>query len=169
MNEKIDMQKKEKKAKGDELVFPLMALAFAIYYLSTIMGLSWEAQINGVLIGSVLIFLIAIFLVKTALELWRGEINLKFEKFVFKEGIQLTRIWFMLLGVAYVIVIPWAGFTLTTFGFLLASMLLLGVRSPIKLLAVSVALSASGYFFFIHLLDTRLPPGPIERLIGWLF
>ncbi|MDF1592521.1 MAG: hypothetical protein P1P89_13470 [Desulfobacterales bacterium] len=169
MNEKSDTPEKEKKAKGDELVFPLMALAFAIYYLYTIMDLSWEAQINGVLIGSILIFLVFIFLFKTALDRWQGKISLKFKNFVFKSGARFTRVWFLLLAVAYVIVIPWGGFTLTTFSYLVAAMLLLGVRSPVRLFTISLALSISGYFFFITLLETRFPSGPVERMIEWLF
>jgi len=169
MNENADIPKKEKKAKGDDLVFPLMALAFAIYYLYTIVDLSWEAKINGVLVGSILIILIAVFLFKTALDRWRGKISLKLKTFVFTSGSQMTRVWFLLLAVAYVIVIPWAGFTLTTFGYLAAAMLLLGVRSPVRLFTISLALSVSGYLFFITLLETRLPLGPVERLIEWLF
>jgi len=169
MNEKPDIPKKEKKAKGDELIFPLMALAFAIYYLYTIVDLSWEAKINGVLVGSILIFLIAVFLFKTALERWRGKISLKLKTFVFNSSAHLTRVWFLLLAIAYVIMIPWVGFTLTTFGYLVAAMLLLGVRSPVRLFAVSLALSVFGYLFFITLLKTRLPSGPVERLIEWWF
>jgi hypothetical protein len=169
MNEKVDIQKTEKQARGDELVLPFIALAFAIYYIYTIIDLSWEAKVNGILVGSVLIFLIFIFLCRIALDRWQGKISLKFKTFVFKSGIQVTRVWFLLLAVAYVIAIPWGGFTLTTFGYLVAAMLLLGVRSPVRLLGVSLALSVSGYLFFITLLDTRFPSGPVERLIAWLF
>ena len=169
MNKKSDIPEEEKKAKGDELVFPLMALAFAVYYLYTLMGLSWEAQINGILVGSILIFLIAVFLLMTVLDRRRGKISFKFKTFVFKSSSQMTRVWFLLLAVAYVIVIPWTGFTLTTFGFLVAAMLLLGVRSPVRLFTISLAMSVCGYLFFITLLKTRLPSGPVERLVEWLF
>jgi len=162
MNKKSDIPEEEKKAKGDELVFPLMALAFAVYYLYTLMGLSWEAQINGILVGSILIFLIAVFLLMTVLDRRRGKISFKFKTFVFKSSSQMTRVWFLLLAVAYVIVIPWTGFTLTTFG-------LLGVRSPVRLFTISLAMSVCGYLFFITLLKTRLPSGPVERLVEWLF
>lgn len=168
MDEKMDTPKKEKKARGDELVFPLMALAFAFYYLYTIVDLSWEAKINGVLVGSILIFLIAVFLIRTAMDRWQGKISLKLKIFVFKSRPQWTRVWFLLLAVAYVVAIPWGGFTLTTFGYLVAAMLLLGVRSPLRLFGLSLVLSVSGYLFFITLLDTRFPAGPVERLIEWL-
>lgn len=168
MEERSDSLKNHKKAKGDELVFPLMALAFAIYYLYTIMDLSWEAQINGVLIGSTLILLIIIFLIKTAVAVLRGEADLKFKTLITHRSAQFKRFGLLFLAVLYVIVIPWAGFTLTTFAFLLTAMILLGVRSPLRLLTISLVLAITGYYFFISLLDTRFPPGPIERLIEWL-
>ena len=168
MKEKSDFARKPKIARGHELVFPVMALVFAIYYLSTIMDLTWEAQINGVLIGSILILLVLFFLAKVAWEVFRGVAVLSFDVLTQPGRIQLTRIGVLLLGIAYVIVIQWAGFTLTTFGFLIAAMLLLGVRSPFRLILISLIFSSAGYYFFIELLETRLPPGPIERLIDWL-
>jgi len=168
MEEKPDFTRKQKIARGHELIFPVMALIFAIYYLSTIMDLTWEAQINGVLIGSVLILLVFFFLAKVALEVFRGVAVLNFDVLTKPGRIQLTRIGILLLGIAYVIVIQWAGFTLTTFGFLIAAMLLLGVRSPVRLIFIPLVFSSAGYYFFIKLLETRLPPGPLERLIDWL-
>jgi len=168
MKEKSDSLKKEKKAKGDELVLPIIALAFAFYYIYTIIDLSWEAKVNGMLVGSILIFLIAIFLFRILLERWRGNISLKLKDFTFRGRMQYTRLGFLLLAIAYVVVIPWGGFTLTTFGYLVSAMLLLGVRSPGRLFGVALGLAGAGYFFFIILLETRFPPGPVERLIGWL-
>jgi hypothetical protein len=163
------MKNKKKKAKGDELVFPLIALAFTIYYLSTIWNLAWEAQINGVLIGGILIVLILIFLVKIAVEYFKGDASLRLEKLVSLDKLQVKRIGLLLLAVAYVFFIQWTGLTLTTFLLLIAIMVLLGVRSPLLILGISIVLSALGYLFFIVLLDTRFPPGPIERLIERLF
>ncbi len=67
MEEKKDSEQKQLTRKGDDLVFPIMALLFAFYYLYTIKDLAWEAQINGFLISSILIILVLIFLVKTTL------------------------------------------------------------------------------------------------------
>ncbi len=169
MKETAGSEQKQPTMKGDELVLPIMALLFAIYYFYTIKDLSWEAQINGVLIGSVLIILVLVFLVKTGLEAVRGEASLR-SKDLFKiNRIQLVKAGLLALAVAYVLVIPYAGYTLTTFTFLIAAMLVLGVYSPVKLVGISLLLSLTGYYFFIELLDTRFAPGPFENFIHWLF
>ncbi len=165
MNNKTDSIQKQKKAKGDDLVFPIIALCFAIYYISTIIDLSWEAQINGFLIGTALIALVILFLIKTGIEVKRGEASLKFEALAASRRVQWSRFGILLLTIAYAWVIEWAGFTLTTFGFLIGGMIILGVRSRVKLIGISLILSLTGYFFFITLLDTRFPPGPFERLV----
>jgi hypothetical protein len=169
MQENIDTEQKQLKPKGDELVLPIVALLFAFYYLYTIKDLAWEAQINGVLIGSVLIGLILIFLIRTGLEVRRQEASLKFND-LFRWGrVQAGRLGLFGLAVAYVLVIPYAGYTLTTLVFLAMAMFVLGVRSPAKLLAIPLVLSLTGYYLFIALLDTRFPPGPVEKLIETLF
>jgi hypothetical protein len=169
MKETTDSEQKQLPGKGDDLVFPIMALLFAIYYFYTIMDLSWEAQINGFLIGSFLIILVLIFLVRTALEVIRGQSSLRSASLFKFNRIQMIKIGLLCLAVAYVLVIPWTGYTLTTFTFLIAAMLVLGVASPAKLIGVSLALSLTGYYFFIELLDTRFAPGPFENFIQWLF
>ncbi len=81
----------------------------------------------------------------------------------------MVKLGLLALGVAYVLVIPWLGYTLTTFAFLIAAMLILGVFSPSRLIGISLVLSLTGYYFFIVLLDTRFAPGPFEKFIQWLF
>ena len=158
-----------KKASGDEMIFPLIALAFAVYYIFTIWDLTWEAQINGMLMGAVLIVLICFFGVKTAVDLFNGKISLKFQEFGNLGILQREKIGMLVSAVLYVFFIQWLGFTLTTFLFLIATMALLGVRSLMALFGISLALSGLGYIFFIVLLDTRFPAGPFERLMEVLF
>jgi hypothetical protein len=64
---------------------------------------------------------------------------------------------------------PWLGFTLTVMLFLLSSMWLLGVRGVKPLVIIPLAAGSVGYVFFIVALDTRLPKGPVEWLLQWLF
>ena len=168
MDKNTESKQKQLKRRGDELVFPIMALVFAIYYFYTIMDLSWEAQINGFLIGSILIILVFLFLIRTGLEVIRGNASLQFSDLFTFGRAQMARVGLFSLAVAYVLVIPWAGYTLTTFTFLIMAMFILGVRSPIKLLIIALVLSLTGYYFFISLLDTRFSPGPFENLINWL-
>lgn len=169
MEEKSAQNNKHKKAMGDELIFPIMALAFAVYYLFTIWDLAWEAQINGMLIGTILIGLILAFLVKTAVQWFKGKISLRCEEFLSFGSLQRRKIGILLLAVSYVFFMQWLGFTLTTVLFLIASMVALGVRSRPMLLGISLTLSLLGYIFFVVLLDTRFPSGPFERLMERLF
>lgn len=169
MEEATGSEQKQLARRGDDLVFPIMALLFALYYLYTIKGLSWEAQVNGLMISSILIFLIIVYLVRTGLEVIRGQANLRSKGLFAVNRMQLVKLGLLGLGVAYVLVIPWAGYTLTTFAFLIAAMLLLGVSSVRKLVGISLVISLAGYYFFIVLLDTRFAPGPFEKLMHWLF
>jgi hypothetical protein len=169
MEEKIDTERKQLKPKGDELVLPVMALLFAFYYLYTIKDLAWEAQINGLLIGTNLIVLVLIFLARTGLEVLRKQASLNFKE-LFRWGpFQAARLGLFGLAVGYVLVIPYAGYTLTTLVFMATAMFVLGVRSPVKILGISLILSFTGYYLFIALLDTRFPPGPVEKLIETVF
>jgi hypothetical protein len=121
------------------------------------------------LIGIILIGLILTFLVKTAVQWSQGKISLRCEEFIALGSLQRRKIGVLLLAASYVFFMQWLGFTLTTFLFLIISMVALGVRSRPMLLGISFTLSVLGYIFFVVLLDTRFPSGPFERLIERLF
>jgi hypothetical protein len=154
---------------GGDLVLPILALLYGGYYLYSILGLPFEAQVNGVFIIAVLFLLIAILLARTARDWARGAVTLGLDRLLQPVPLLPRRISFLLLTLASLLAIPWLGFTLTTFLFMLSSMLALGNRSWRMLLAVAGATAAGGYVFFIAILDARFPHGPLERLLGWLF
>ncbi len=169
MEKDTEAQHKRPNRRGDELVLPTLSLLFALYYLYTIKDLAWEAKINGLLIASVLILLVLIFIIKIGIEVSRHQSSLWFGDLFVWGRAQAGRIGLFGLAVLYVLVIPYAGYTLTTCVFLFLAMFVLGVRSPVKLIGVSLVLSLTGYYLFIALLETRFPPGPIEKLFGMLF
>ncbi|MEK9692167.1 MAG: tripartite tricarboxylate transporter TctB family protein, partial [Rhodospirillaceae bacterium] len=70
------------------------------------------------------------------------------------------------LTLGYILVIPYAGFTLTTFAFLTAGMLTLsnGKKAGF-ILFLSALLSIGGYLLFIAAFKTRFPMGPIESAL----
>jgi hypothetical protein len=153
---------------GGDLVLPILAVLYGIYYLYSIVGLPFEAQINGFLIIATLFVLVAILLVRTVRDLARGVASLGLDSLLEPVSLLPRRISFLLLTLASLMVIQWLGFTLTTFLFMLSSMLVLGNRSWRALLAVAGVTSAGGYVFFIAILDARFPHGPVEHLLGWL-
>ena len=51
----------ERKSIGSELIIPVAALLFTIYYFYTIIDAPWTAQVAAFIVGSILIVLIMFF------------------------------------------------------------------------------------------------------------
>ncbi len=154
---------------GGELIIPLMAFLFALYYWVTIWDLTWEAQVNGLLIGGVLFALTTIFFIRTLLRFRRDEVTLGLGSLLYPLRLQAVRLGLIVLSSMYIFAIQWLGFTLTTFFFSFGSLYLLGVRSWSKLLGIPLLLAVSGYGLFILALNARFPLGPVENALSGLF
>ena len=154
---------------GGDLIVPLAGLVFTVYYFSTIWDLVWEAQINGLLIGTVLIALVVLFLLRTARELARGRATLGLGPLAGPLSMQLQRAALLGLSILFIPLMSWLGFTLATALFLFCGLYAMGVRDRARLIGLPVGLSLTGYLLFIVALDTRFPYGPVEHLLGRLF
>ena len=155
---------------GGELIIPVMALAFTLYYFSSIIDSPWTAQVNAFLVGSILIVLVLAFFAVCVRELRQGRATLGASDLIEPRRLIGKRLGFIGLTLGYLLVIGWLGFTLTTFLFLAGSMLLLGGgRRPALCLGLSAAMAGIGYAAFIALFETRLPEGPIETLLAAVF
>ena len=160
----------QKRPMGGELIIPLLALGFTLYYFSTIIDSPWTAQVAAFFVGTILIGLVLLFLVKTVVSVARGQADLGAGVLIAPTSLLPTRLALLAITAAYLLLIDWGGFTLTTFAFLLAAMLLLdGVRRPRLCLGLAAGLSAVAYGVFILLFETRLPRGPIENALAALF
>lgn len=160
---------KKKRSVGAELIIPLMAAGYALYYIYTILDYPTEAQINGLFLGTMLCTLVAVLLVRVTLQWRRGEVDFGMERVLAPASMIPTRLAFMTLTIAFIGVIQWLGFTLTTFLYILGSLLVLKVRSRKALILMPLLSAAGGYLFFIVALETRFPKGPIEHLLAWMF
>ena len=154
---------------GPDLIIPVIAVCFTLYYFTTVWDLSWEAQSDGLAIGWTLLLLIAILLVKIAGQVRRGEATLSLAPLLHPVNVQAQRLALVAAIVVFILVLPYFGFTLATGLFMVAAMLILGVRELFLLLSVSLAVAGGGYVLFIAFLDTRFPRGPIEHLLRSLF
>lgn len=154
-----------REATGADWVIPILAVAFTTYYLISIEDLVWEAKIAAVFVSVVLYGLIAIFALKTLLGLRHGRLRIDFTP-LWENG-PLFRIRALLFGLAVLSVaaLPWAGFTLSTFGFLFAAFLWLERMSLRMALITAGALALSGYVLFIAILRTPFPLGPFELAV----
>lgn len=159
-------EKTEKKHLGGDLVIPVAALAFTLYYFSTIIDSPWTAQVSAVFIGAILIVLILIFIIKSVVSLRQGEADLGMDSLLNPRSFILKRLALLGLTLGFIVLVDYGGFTLTTFAFLTLAMLLLsGGRNKRFILILSAGLALGGYLLFILAFDTRFPDGPFEQLM----
>ena len=156
----------EKKQIGGEIVIPVAALIFTLYYFSTIIESPWTAQVSAFFVGAILIALIAIFLVKSAIAWKAGEVGFGMDSLVAPRSFIPKRLALFALTLGYIVFVEWGGFTITTFVFLSLAMLLLsGGRRRRLILGLAAGLAIGGYLLFILAFDTRFPDGPFEQLM----
>jgi hypothetical protein len=159
----------EKKHLGGDLVIPVAALAFTLYYFSTIIDSPWTAQVSAFFIGAILILLIAILVIKSAWLVKRGEADLRLDSLLAPRSFIPKRLALLALTIGFIILVEWGGFTLTIFAFMsLAMLLLTGGRNKRFIFTLCAALALGGYLLFILAFDTRFPYGPFEELMDWL-
>ncbi|HKJ52993.1 MAG TPA: tripartite tricarboxylate transporter TctB family protein [Gammaproteobacteria bacterium] len=153
-----------------EFIIPAMALGFTIYYMTTITGVPWISQASAIVVGSLLTLSILAFVVRSVLRIRRGEETLELRDswhiLLGRVPVSGRRIGLLALAIGYVWVIDRLGFTLTTFVFVFAAIVLLSSLANWKrALAVSVSSAVVGYVVFVYFFNTRFPSGPIE---DWL-
>ena len=157
-----------KVATGADWIIPGLGVAFATYYLYSINDLAWEAKVSGVFCAVVLFLLIGIFALRTVLGLLRGTHYVEWRSLWETRQLAIIRGMLFALTVASVAIIPWAGFTTSTFLFLFFSFLWLQ-RMSVKNSAITAgALALGGYLLFILILRTAFPTGPFEALVSSL-
>lgn len=162
-------QERTKKPVGADLILPVCAAAYAIYYVWSVHEFPMEAQLSGLILAGMLLLLVGLYFIRVALGLSAGRYGLGVGSFFGPSNSLRGRAIFFVLMLVTLVVIPWLGFTLTTFAFLLLSFLALGVRPVSRALTVAGIGALTGWFFFILLLGTRFPEGPFERSVQAVF
>ncbi len=148
---------------GGELVIPAMAIAFTLYYFSTIWNSPWTAQVSAFLVGGILLLVCGIFLLRCVLWFVRGEGTLGFSNVVNMDDIRTGRIGLIAATIGFCVFIERLGFTLSTFLFLLVGMTVLAKGRRFGLIVMLSALIALvGWAVFILAFDTRFPRGWFE-------
>jgi hypothetical protein len=169
MTEPTTSQLQEKRPVGGEMIIPVVSIVFTSYYFTTIIGSPWTAQVSAFFVGTILVVLSVVFVVKAAALVRRGEADFGVRGVFNDVDIETGRHWLLLLTVAYILVVEWGGFTITTFAFLMAAMLVLNKgRRPAFIALLAAVFALGGYALFIFAFDVRFPIGPFERLMKWL-
>lgn len=151
---------------GADLVIPVLALGFAAYFFYDIAALGWEAKANGVLIGVALLLLIALQLGRMALQLARGEGDLRADPLWWPPDVTRKRLGMVALSAGFIAALPWLGLTLALWLAMLLALLIMGVRKRATLVWLPLALAAAVFLLFIVVLESDFPHGPIEKLLS---
>lgn len=151
---------------GADLVIPVLAVGFTLYYFSTIWNSPWTAQVSAFAIGGVLLLICGLFFLKVIGQFRRGEGQFTFTSLVNYEDVRTGRVALMVTTVGFCWFIDDLGFTLTTFLFLWLSMAVLGAFKRLILVTVVAALmSLGGWAVFIWAFNTRFPRGWFENMM----
>lgn len=157
-----------KAALGADLVIPLLAAGFAGYFFWSIADLGWEAKANGVLIGTLLVGLVVLQLVRIARGLASGAGDLRMDPLWLPREALGKRVGMVLLAAAFIAALDWLGLTLALLVAMAVALRLMGVRRPGTIAWVSCAVAGAAYVLFIAILDSAFPHGPIEQLLARL-
>ena len=169
LNKNVDTGQSDqaKKNVAGEFIIPVLSVVFTLYYVSTIVDSPWTAQVNAFLVGSVLLFVSALFFIQKVLALLRHEAQFHIDFSSIPKAIKTPQTTFIVVSLLYLVFVDILGFTLTTIIFFWFSMTILdnGKRPFMKAL-ISIIMALIGYVVFIAMFETRLPKGIIEQLIG---
>ena len=160
---------KQPRQLGGELVIPILAIGFTLYYFSTIWNSPWTAQVSAFLVGGILMGVCALFILRCVLWLRAGEGSLGVSNIVNYEDIRSGRVGLFIATVLFCVLIEPLGFTLTTFLFLLTSMAVLSrFRNFFFITWLSALIALIGWAVFIVAFDTRFPRGWFETMMQGL-
>jgi len=155
----------KRRALGADLVIPLLALAFTVYFLVSIAGLGWEASANGIIVGTVLILLVGVQLVRVGLAVRAGRATAGFGPLLEPRDALGKRVGMLLIAIAFVATVRWLGLGLGLFIALAAALAVMGVRGLGRIVAISFCVAFAATLVFVVALDSSLPRGPVEKLI----
>ena len=96
-------------ALGADLVIPALALAFAAYFFYSVRGLAWEAQANGLLIGSALVVLCLVQVGRIAWAVAKRHGRLGFGSLIRPREAFVKRIGFVAISGAVLVRLPGRG------------------------------------------------------------
>jgi len=170
MTDHDETEKPERKSLGGDLILPIGAFLFTLYYFYTIIDVPRIAQISAFFVGSILIVLLIILAVRIGREVKAGTADLGLGRLVEPHSFIPTRLALLGLTLGFIFFIEWLGFTIIVFLFLVLAMGLLSKgQNKGMIFGVAGVLAIGGYLLFIVAFSTRFPAGPFEQLMEKLF
>ena len=153
-----------------ELIIPVGAIAFGIYYLSTVWGLPFQAKVVGIYVASAIAILSIILFIRFGREIWLGQKSLGFEGF-FSDPVSEARRWSVLaLTIGFIALMPVLGFVVTIFAFVFSAVIVIGGMQRIKAaFFTALGMTITAFFVFLVLVQVRFPTNIIDQTLKGFF
>jgi hypothetical protein len=149
-----------------ELIIPVGAIAFGIYYLSTVWALPFQAKVVGIYVSAAIAILSLILFVRFARDLMKGRKSLTWNGF-FSGPVDEGRRWGVLAAsVLFIALMPVLGFTVALFLYVLSTVLLVGGKAKLRAaLMMATGITAVGFAIFILFVKVRFPQTAVDEFL----
>jgi hypothetical protein len=149
-----------------ELIIPIGAIAFGIYYLSTVWDLPFQAKVVGIYVSSAIAILSLILFVRFAREIWSGEKSFGFQGF-FSDPVSEGRRWSVLVAtLLFIGLMPVLGFAVTLFLFVFSTVILIGGMQRLKVaLIAATSMTVVAFAIFILFVKVRFPLTIVDQTL----
>ena len=152
-------------ALGGELAIPALAGGLTVYFLYSVADLEWEAKANGVIIGTMLLVLVAVQVIRLGVAMARRRAELGFGDLIRPAEAIPKRAGMIAIAIVLVATVQWTGLAIGLFGALAAALWVMGVRGAKRVLTVAFCVAVAASLLFTVVLDSGLPKGPVENLV----
>lgn len=149
-----------------EMIIPVGAIAFAIYYLSTVWSLPFQAKVVGLYVAGAIGFLSLILFIRFAREIMSGAKSFGLEGF-FADPVSEGRRWGVLAATClFIALLPVLGFVISLFLFVLSTVVLVGGMARLKTgLIISASMTAIAFAIFILFVKVRFPLTAVDTFL----
>jgi hypothetical protein len=149
-----------------ELIIPVGAIGFGIYYLSTVWALPFQAKVVGIYVSAAIAILSLILFVRFAGELMKGRKSLSWSGF-FSSPADEGRRWGVMVATGlFIALLPVLGFALALFLYVLSTVLLVGGREKLMAaLVMATSITTVAFTIFILFVRVRFPQSAIDEFL----
>ena len=153
-----------------ELIIPVGAIAFAIYYLSTVWELPFQAKVVGIYVASAIGILSLVLFIRFAREIITRRKSLGFEGF-FSDPVSEGRRWSVLaLTIGFIVLMPVLGFVVTIFSFVLSTVVIIGgLQRWRAALITATGMTVAAFLIFIVFVKVRFPTTILDETLKGIF
>ncbi len=102
-------ERDQKTPVGADLIIPVAAAAYGVYYVASVTDFPFEAQISGIVLAGVLGILVLFYFFRVARGLRSGELSLGVGQFFGPADSLPARAAFIGLIVGFIVVLPYLG------------------------------------------------------------